>query len=231
MKSTDEGIFLQRTPYSDSSLITTFYTQKGGLQKFIFKGGKKKAHNIYPLSISELTYYGRKESDLLNLTQVESSKALTFQFNPIKGAVAFFMAETINKCVHQGDVDEVFYQFIKKSIEHLDTTDELGLFPVQFLIECCDNLGFAPLCEIPEAGVFNLDSGIFQMTSSIAERSYSGPSVILIRSLLNGQSPKENPNKQEREEALEIMLEYFRIHIPRFETLDSYDIVKEVLGA
>ena len=40
MKTSDKGFLLHRISYSESSLILVFYTQKQGLAKFIFKGGK-----------------------------------------------------------------------------------------------------------------------------------------------------------------------------------------------
>ena len=99
MKAVDEGVFLHRTPYSANSLITTFYTREKGLQKFLFKGGKKKGYQLYPLSVSELNFYGREGSDLINLTSAQATSNHSFQFNPVKSTIAFFIAETIQKCV------------------------------------------------------------------------------------------------------------------------------------
>lgn len=231
MKSTDKGIFLQRTAFSESSLIVTFLTEKNGLQKFVFRGGKKKAHNIFPLSISELTFYGRKESELLNLTQVEAVQAQTFQFDPVKGTLAFFMAETLRKCLPFGQEDKDFFNFVEESINNLEKRTSLSLFPLEFLVQCSDALGFMPLCDDPEASVLNLDSGVFQLTRSNSERTQSGPAVDLIRSIVNGEPIELSGGKKEREEALEIMLLYFSIHIPRFDKLESYEIVREVLRA
>ncbi len=228
MKATDTGIFLQRTAYSDSSLIVTFYTRSNGLQKFVFRGGKKKAHNIFPLSLSELTFYGRKESDLLNLTKVESLAPQTFQFNPVKSAVAFFLAETMRKCVAPGQSDPDFYQFMEEAISELEETDDLVLFPLQFMVSCSQALGFMPLCEDAEMTVFNLDAGTFQHTFSNTDRTYRGASVDLIKSLILGTKP-ETTAREQREEALSIMLNYFSIHVPRFDQLESYAIVQEVL--
>lgn len=231
MKETDKGIFLQRTVYSDSSLIVTFFTFKGGLQKFIFRGGKKKAHNIFPMSVSELSYYGRKESDLLNLTSVESVRPQTFQFNPVKGAIAFFMAETLRKCIAQGQEDPDFFHFIENAVLDLENRENVTLFPLEFLIECSEALGFKPLCDTPSACVFNLDAGIFQRSSSTIERTYLGKAVDLIKEIVQNNRSAEIHERSEREEALEIMLHYFRIHVPRFDKLESYEIVREVLRA
>ena len=84
MKRTDKAILLNRISYSESSLIITFYTFENGIQKFIFQGGKKKAHQLFPLAISEITYYKRPDSDLGKLTSSESKRILNeLPFNPI----------------------------------------------------------------------------------------------------------------------------------------------------
>ena len=231
MKSTDKGIFLQRTAFSESSLIVTFLTENSGIQKYVYRGGKKKAHNIFPLSISEITFYGRKESELLNLTSVEPVSVQTFQFDPVKGTIAFFMAETLRKCLPFGQQDKDFFDFVEECIHSLENRTNLGLFPLEFLVRCSDALGFMPLYEDAEASVLNLDSGVFQLTRSNSERTQSGPGVDLIRSIVIGEELSPHAGKTEREEALEIMLMYFSIHIPRFDKLESYEIVREVLRA
>jgi len=231
MKFTDQGVFLHRISYSDSSLITTFYTREKGLRKFLFRGGKKKAHSIFPMAFSELSYYGRPEAELLNLTNVENSFSHTFQFDPIKSAIAFFMAETVRKCVHEGDADEEIFDFLMGYVEELESTSDLKLFPVSFLIGFSEILGFKPLNENKSFEIFNLDEGTFQLVGNNAERTRRGSGVAIIASLLLGDKLPEKTNKTAREEALEVMLDYFMIHMPRFTALDSYEIVKEVLHA
>lgn len=231
MKFVDQGVFLHRLSYSDSSLITTFYTREKGLQKFLFRGGKKKAHSVFPMAISELSFYGRPEAELLNLTSVESSFSHSFQFDPVKSAIAFFMAETVRKCVHEGDADEEVFGFLMDYVEELESTNDLKLFPVSFLIGFSDILGFKPLIENNEFDIFNLDAGTFQRVGNIAERTRRGPGVDIIASLLLEGKLPDKTDKSSREEALEVMLDYFMIHMPRFTALDSYEIVKEVLHA
>jgi len=230
MKFTDQGVFLNRISYSDSSLITTFYTREKGLQKFLFRGGKKKAHNIFPMAVSELSFYGRPESELQNLTNVEGSFSHSFQFDPVKSAIAFFMAETTRKCVHEGDADTELFDFIVGYVEELESTNDLMLFPVSFLIGFSEVLGFKPLIEGRGMGIFNLDAGTFQRVGNIAERTRRGSGVDIITALLLGDELPKNTTKNAREDALEAMLDYFMIHVPRFKDLGSYEIVKEVLN-
>ncbi len=226
MKQIDQGVFLHRSPYSDSSLIATFYTRKNGLQKFMFKGGKKKAHGIYPLSISDLTYYG-KNSELMNLTNVDVTYPHTFQFDPIRSSIAFFVAEVILKCVHAGDVDNRMFEFFEQLINDLNYSDDVRDIPLQFLIDYSNILGFKPYQE-NDGTFFNLDAGVFQSSESKGDRVVSGDAVGLILNKIN-HSLKGYGTKSTRSEALAILLNYYSIHVPGFVRLESYEIIKEVL--
>lgn len=228
MKQTDIGILLNRISYSDSSLIVTYLTASSGGQKFIFRGGKKKAAGIFPLAISELNFYGRSGSELLNLTAVEPHVATSFQFDPMKSAVAFFIAEVIRKSTIDGLEDPASFSFVKETIENLDNAKNISLFPLEFLILFSEKLGHAPLIDDHGANYFNIDEGSFQMTDSNYQKCYSGPKVRLISELVLGVDISEH-SKQDRVDALNIMLEYYKVHIPRFGDLESLEIVKEII--
>ncbi len=229
MKSIDYGVLIHRSPYSSSSLITTFYTEKNGLQKFIFKGGKKKSHSLFPMAVTELTYYGRN-SDLLSLTDVEAIFPMTFQFNPIKSSIAYFMAEVVQKCVLVGDPDPHIYSLLKKYVFQLNENEEVQLFPLQFLIDFSDLLGIRPLRNDSTANIFNIDTGNFQHTLSNELRSFKGPSIDLLIHLIDKTNLELWPEKEVRNDALRIYLNYFSIHIPKFKKLASYEILKEILS-
>ena len=231
MKSTDLGVFLYRTAYSDSSLIVWFFTRENGLQKFLFRGGKKKAHGLFPMSVCELSYYGHKHSGLLNLTSVETAIPFTFQFNPVSSTIAYFTVECIKKSMHQGDKDEEVFQFLINFANRIENDKNLGALPLSFLIELSGLLGFKPNFESDNATNFNLDAGVFQESVSAHERIVNGPAAELIGVLIREGEQEQTSSKGLREQALNIMLDYFKIHVPRFESLASFDIVKEVLNA
>ncbi|NQY75493.1 MAG: DNA repair protein RecO [Candidatus Margulisbacteria bacterium] len=230
MKAVDEGIFLHRSSYSDSSLITTIYTRDKGLQKFVFRGGKKKGHQMYPLSVSELNYYGRTESELLNLTSAQAASNHSFQFNPVKSTIAFFIAETIRKCVIHNDLDTVTYNFLTSEINRLDTSEDCSLFPLEFMVSFTELLGFQPLVE-NEGLVFDLDEGIINFSNSRLNRTSEGEHIRLIVALITGRSTNDSVYRKTREKALETMISYYQIHIPRLKEFETYEIVREILSA
>lgn len=229
MKQTDEGIFLHRTVFSSSSLIATFYTRHQGLRKFVFKGGKKKAHQLYPMSLSELTFYGRPESDLQQLTEVQPSEHLEFQFDPVKATIAFFIAETVRKCVHEFDTDQNVFDFLKETVQSLNAADDeqVSVFPVRFLIDFSEMLGIQPLVEVG-TGVFDLDEGVISMGAHPGHLTETGEHVALISKGISGEIPPV-PRKL-REQALSTLMKYYTIHVPGLKEFETYQIVKETLS-
>ncbi len=129
MKESDNAIFLHRINYSETSLIATFYTQTHGIQKFMFQGGKKKGTSLFPLSLCEITYYKRPDSELGKLTEARPSDMLIELFsNPMKATLAFFMADVIKQCLQTDQADPQLFHFLTRSIHALDAADDLFFF-------------------------------------------------------------------------------------------------------
>jgi DNA repair protein RecO (recombination protein O) len=227
MKQTDQGIFLHRTAFSSSSLIVTYYTANKGLRKFVFKGGKKKAHQLFPLAPTELTFYGRPESDLLQLTSTEALFATDFQFNPVKSTIAFFLAETIRKCVHEFDTDAFMFQFLRERVALLHETEDMAHFPLDFLIDFTEILGIQPLVN-PNGHLFDLDEGSIASHIPAGHRSLNGEAVSFIVKRIQGESI--SVNKSVRETALQGMMEYYKIHVAGLREFETYPIVQEILS-
>jgi len=228
MKQNDHGIFLHRTAFSDSSLIVTYLTESQGLRKFVFKGGKKKAHQLFPLAPTELTFYGRPESDLMQLTATESMFPTDFQFDPVKSTIAFFMAETIRKCVHEFDTDTHLFAFVRNQVEQLQQANEaIGHLPLLFLIDFTEALGIQPLVA-PNGTIFDLDEGNIGSHAPQGHRTAEGDTVTCIQRRINGH--EISANKAIRDNALQIMMEYYKTHVPGLREFETYPIVQEILS-
>lgn len=228
MKKVDDGIFLFRTSYSETSLIATFYTKESGIKKFIFKGGKKKAYNLFPLAISELTFYERKESDLSNLTSADPISRQDIQFDPIRSTIAFFMAEVIRKSVDTHEKDEALYNYLVQTIQSLEQASELSLFPIQFLVDLSIQLGVQPLIE-GSAPVINFKEGTLGVGDPSRDDREGGGHIQVLMDLFNNEVKTDYP-KDIRMNALKSMIKYYGYHVPRMEQLETLEIVKEILN-
>lgn len=228
MKQVDEGIFLFRTSYSETSLIATFYTKNLGLKKFIFKGGKKKAHNLFPLAISELTFYERKESDLSNLTSADPIHKQELQFDAVRSTIAFFMAETIRKSIDSHEKDFDLYQYLVETISELENTNELSLYPIKFLVNLSIQLGVQPLIE-GNKPIINFQEGILGVGTGDTANTEQGAHIQLLIDLYHNNT-NDNYPKQIRTQALKAMVKYYGYHVPRMEQMETLEIVHEILS-
>lgn len=226
MKQTDIGIFLHRTSFSESSIVATFYTQEKGIQKFIFQGAKKKNNVLFPLNICELTFYKRPDSELSKLTQAEMFLPLNaIAFEPLKGIVAFFIADVLKQTLHTNEKEERQFNFLKNTIVELDESNELTLFPLRFLVEYADFLGISPIIPDDDPLYFNLNEGEFHSDYRPGELCEEG---IMVKHLCDLFKYNTIPNSY-RKQCLEMMLNYYKMHIPRFDVSSSLEIIREVL--
>lgn len=234
MKSTDQAILLNRISYSETSLILTFYTLTGGIQKFIFQGGKKKSHQLFPLGISEITFYKRPDSDLGKLTAVERSRILIeIPFNPIKSSVTFFIAEILQKCLKTEEAEDHLFQFLEQKILYLDKTSNITLFPIEFLLEFSMYMGIYPNKKSEEDKYFNIMEGTIENSVPLSgDIYYEGETVQLLSKIIDGNniSEREDMNtKNNRSKILEILIHYYQLHIPQFKGLNSLEVIREIL--
>lgn len=226
MKQTDIGIFLHRTSFSESSLIATFYTQNEGIQKFVFQGAKKKNNNLFPLNICELTYYRRPDSELGKLTQADSLLPLgSILSNPVKSVIAFFIADVVRQSLQTNEKEVEIFTFLKKTIKALDHSAELAVFPLRFLTHFTSCIGIQPSMDDDTPLYFNLKEGEFHSDYRPGEQYEEGTIVQQLYTLFNEGTVPANSRRQ----LLEILLNYYALHIPRFDLGKSLEIIREVL--
>jgi DNA repair protein RecO (recombination protein O) len=226
MKQTDIGIFLHRTSFSESSLITTFYTQNNGLQKFVFQGAKKKNNNFFPLNICELTYYRRPDSELGKLTASETINPFnSIVSNPIKSVIAFFIVDVVRQSLQTNEKEPEVFLFLSDTISELNKSNELTLFPLRFLANFTYQIGIQPSISEYTPLYFNLTEGEFHSDYRSGEWCEEGEIVMDLYALFN----KEDIPISSKKQVLEILLKYYSIHIPRFDVGKSLEIIREVL--
>ena len=71
--------------------------------------------------------------------------------------------------------------------------------------------------------------GILSNEKPIGDIFYEGNAVQLISNLMDGNQVIIENTKQNREEALQILINYYQLHIPQFKNLKSLDVIREIL--
>ena len=231
MKQYTTGIFIHKSAYSESSLIVSFFTEDAGLQRFLFQGGQKKASALYPCSIVELTFYRRPDSELGKLTEVRSSTPLSqIPFNAVHGTVAFFFADIMRNVLKNESEDLDLFHFLKHTIQKIDELQEqeLAVAVIFFLLKLTEKLGIEPQVEEKQKRFFLPVEGLFSDIERLDTITFSGEGVLLIQLLLS-EAEISIVTPSAKKEALEILLSYYRLHIPSFNVERTLDIVREIL--
>lgn len=195
----------------------------------MFQGGKKKGTSLFPLSLCEITFYKRPDSELGKLTEARPSEMLIELFsNPMKATLAFFMADVIKQCLQSDQSDPQLFHFLTRSIHALDGAEDLSSFSTEFLIGFSEQLGVEPQIQDKNCVYFHLQDGDFSDFERLGELVATGSGVLFIQTILRGEK-SISESKQTKKEAFEIMLSYFKLHIPRFNVDQSLGIIHDVL--
>ncbi|MFK8044977.1 MAG: DNA repair protein RecO [Crocinitomicaceae bacterium] len=227
-----EGIVLHKVNYSETSLIIKVFTLKNGLQSFIYQGAKrknKKGNLISPLSIIDINYFQRVDSDLAKISAVESEVSYKhIPFDPIKSGIVFFINEIIYNSVKEEQYNPDMYHYLKSALCILDVMEKPHNFAIQFLIDFTKQLGFYPIVE-PNAKFFDLVEGKFSKYSPNHPNYTEGENVTLLLSLMNkkfadGHSVGMSANKRRR--IINDLINYYKVIFDNFKNIKSLPILE-----
>lgn len=231
-----EGIVLKTLKYSESSVITKIFTREFGEFSFIVPGvrgsrNKSKGNLFQPLQILELDLYYHPNKSLLKLKEYRPGHIYQHLYTDmIRQSVAIFTLEVISKCIHEHEVNEPLYDYFRTFLMETDTTEATAvMIPQHFLLNVSNILGFMPYIEVPftERPYFNLEAGVFEKQPSFTMVSLDKNEASLIFEFLDKNDA--HFSKNDRLKILDILLMYFRIHLPNFKQMNSLEILRQVL--
>lgn len=143
-----------------------------------------------------------------------------------------FLADFLDKIIRGSEKDEPLFQFLVYSISYLDTMDgSAANFHIAFLTHLSQFLGFMPDCSNFETGMyFDMEEGLF--THSIPpggiflDMADSTAAAAIIRMRYENMH-LFRMSREDRRRCIEIIIEYYKIHMPGFPEPKSLDIFKE----
>ena len=238
MLCSTKGIILQNVKYADKKVISKIYTNEFGIisvNAFVSRTSKSKISNslIQPLTLVEIEILFKENHDIHSLKEIR----LVHQYQNLhenfhKLCVAQFMNEVLIKCLKEQAPNADLFEFIVQVFIWLDdTTGQINQLPVYFLFHLTKFLGFYPL-ESFEAGqiYFNLIEGQFQSHKLEFPLGLNEEQARLFKLLFESDlSGSKSFSKQQRDMLMEILLLYYKYHLPGFSDLKSYQVLKETL--
>ena len=234
------AIVLSTLKYGDSSLIARCYCKELGLKSFLLKGilsskkGNIKKSFFQPMSIIQLITQ-IKNDNRIGLYYIKEARIhyplIEIPSDIKKNAVVLFISEVLTKTITEDGAPNLpLYHFIEKNVIYLEEKVFSPLFHLKFMIELSQNLGFYPNQTSIEEPFFDLESGCFSGFSS-SKYQIGGDLALAFKKLLNTRFELLNEiriSNPLRIELLNVLIDYFNLHLQGFGKIKSVDILHEI---
>lgn len=230
------AIALQVIPTNDKGGVVRLFTEAHGLRAYYTSLGKK-ASLFQPMSLLDIEEREQRQGSMMNLREAQRAVVLqSVPFNPMKAAVALFMAELLNRSVAEDQVNDALFNYSWHSIEALDLDDRVSVYPILFLGRLLRFIGIAPP-EAPgsqsAAKFLDLMHGEWLYDPPMHSQFLSAEeSRVFSASLHVSQADFESLklSRSQRRDLLDHLLRYLQIHMNNDREVKSYAILREVFS-
>lgn len=233
-----EGIILQNIRYGDKKLILKIYTKQQGLVTFNAvasraPNSKIKPASTLPLQLVELSFNSKLNKDIQQL----SESNLLYVFDEVsknfnKLTVAQFLNEVLIKCIKEQHPNEELFEFITASYKWFnESKEDFNNFHICFLFELSKYLGFEPHNNFDIQNIyFDTREGKFTPYSLGFPLGFDRAQSQNFLKVFNADLLGKPLTRLERNELLECLLGYYKMHVAGFNELRSYSVLKELFN-
>ncbi|MEI6866117.1 DNA repair protein RecO [Flavicella sp.] len=239
MQIQTKAIVLSSLKYGDSSLIVKCYTQQLGIRSYLLrsilkskKGGLKPAY-FQPLTQLEFIASHSNKGALGSIKEARIVYAYESLYtNFVKQAIVFFIAEMLVISVQEEEENKDLYLYLEASLKWLDLHKHVSNFHFVFLLNLTKYLGFYPDLTRLNSVSFNLNEGVFTNAAFLGP-SLQGEDLLLFKSILGIKfdvAHKLMLNVNSRQRLLEIIIEYYKLHLVSFRNPKSIEVLKNLFN-
>ena len=234
-----QGIVLHTTKYSDNNIIVFMYTLHLGRCSFIIHGihstkSKYKIGLFQPLSILDIEISHSPKRELQQVKDVALQMVMvSIPGNVVKSTIALFIGDVLSRVLREEENNEQLFNFLAQSIKLLETmTEGVADFHVVFLANLSKHLGFFPDNNFSETSKF-FDGKLGMFVPHKSTHCLDTEESRLLSRMLEAdfiEMGNLHLNKSVRHLFLQIMIDFYSLHIPNFKNLHSLKILHEVFA-
>lgn len=235
------GVVLHQLRYNDESVIVSIYTQQHGNVSFLVKMPKLKRSNVKtqllrPLNILELVFDFRPNQNLQRIRDMRLYVSYgSLPYDPIKGTVSLFLSEFLYHALKHELENESLFLYLCNSLQWFDRSERgLANFHLVFLMRLTRFLGFWPNVQDYVPGmVFDLrEATMVGILPAHCQYLDAEESAFLPKLLRMDYATTHifRLNRQQRARVLDVLVDFYRMHIPEFPELKSLDVLRTVFS-
>ena len=235
------GIVLRSIRYSDTKAIVSIFTETSGTVDFIVRHSAKghtavRASALAPLTLVETLWEPHLNASLQKPRELNLWRPwLSLPFQPSKAAIAMFLGEMLGHALRSEEANGPLFDFVVNSLEWLDESEgHYANFHIVFLMKLTRFLGFMPnVDDWHDGALFDLQSATFVNSAPLHPYYLDATESELVPKFLrmNIRSMQAvGLNGAMRRRALEIVAQFYRLHIPELPELKSLAVLEDVFA-
>ena len=232
------AIVLHQLKYSETSIIATLYTEAFGRLPCMINGirsskSKQKIGLIQPLFLLEAEIYYKPGRDVQNLKEFCLGKVYhSIPFDVAKSTMAMFLSEVLYKVLRNEEPDPVLFEFILHSVYYFDSMENgAANFHLWFLVKLLDFLGFRIDNNTNNGSWFNMKAGSYTLFRPSLPNTPDLEESALLADLIDKNADNFHQlsiSGNKRTRLLEILIDYYSLHIDGMGTINSLKVMKEI---
>ena len=234
-----EAIVLHSFKYGESRLIVDMFTREVGRLSFIVPLSKTpksrmKKQYFQPMTLLEIECDVRQRVQLQKLKDVRLLSAYTsVPFSPEKLALSLFTAEFLYHALRSEQCNEPLFAYVCDAMRWLDAVETgFANFHLTFLMRLSRFLGFYPnLDDYVDGCVFDLRAATFSLQVPTHRDFLQPDDAQRIHTLMRMDFPTMRLyrlSRHDRNRIVDVLLYYYRLHIPQFPELKSLSVLQEL---
>ncbi len=230
-------IVLRVIKFKDSQMIVSVLARELGRISVIVTDGKgresaRRRALLMPGSRLDAVVDMRENRSLQTISDPMPTRTMLLD-NPIKTTLILFVCDFLNTILRDCQPDETLFDFVDSTLDEITrASGSLANLPICFLIELQRFMGIEPdITTYRPGALFDMTNGVFRNCATIGSRlldpRQSAEAVFICR--MNRRNQRHfRLSRNERAEALDLILEYYSIHFGTVRSLNSLDVLRSL---
>ena len=219
-----QGIVLHTVKYKDTAMMATVYTEAAGRASFVVPVSRSRRAAVrsvlfQPPALVELEADVRPNNPVSRVKEARTAHPyLSLPYDPCKAAIALFLSEFLYRALREEAENRPLFAYLRSSLLWLDECRAgFANFHLVFLMRLSRFLGLYPNLE----GYADGDCIAPAEAARIARLMRMDYATMRLFRL----------SREERARCLDVILTYYRLHLPDFPELKSVEVLRELFDS
>lgn len=239
MKSKTEAIVLRSLKYGEQKIIVDMFTRQWGRLSFVVQvprspHAKIKKQYFQPLTLLSIEADVQPRRRLQKIGEASLlSPLLSLLSSPSKLAIGLFVCEFLYHALREEQQNAPLFDYVRSGIAWLDQRESrFANFHLVFLMHLSRFLGFFPnLEDYHEGDCFDLRAAVFCQRPPVHRDFLFPPEasrILLLMRMDYATMHLFRLSRADRNRILEVLVYYYRLHLPQFPELRSLSVLREL---